>query len=93
LNSIGKPGILGIETRGGAVIEREATTGREGKRQLPDPEKARAMLAAFSSVGVHSFDVTMTDIEGKKTGFQASRSNDEIAHAINRALDAATKLQ
>ena len=75
------------------MIEREATTGREGKRQVPDPEKARAMLAAFSSVGVHSFDVTMTDIEGKKTGFQASRSSDEIAHAINRALDAATKLQ
>ena len=28
--------------------------------------KAHAMLAAFSSVGVHSFDVTMTDIEGRK---------------------------
>ena len=93
MNSIAKAGILGIETRGGAVIEREATTGREGKRQLPDPEKARAMLAAFSSVSVNSFDVTMTDIEGKKTGFQASRSSDEIARAINGALDAATKLQ
>jgi len=55
----------------------------------PDTSKAQAMLAAFASVGVRSFDVTMTDIEGEKTGFQPNRPIDELSRAIGKTLAAA----
>jgi hypothetical protein len=51
------------------------------------------MLAAFSSVGVRFFDVTMTDIEGEKTGFQTSRPVDHLRRTIGRAIGAAIELR
>ena len=49
----------------------------------------RAMLAAFASVGVRSFDVTQTNIEGEKTGLQPNRPIDELSRAIGKNLAAA----
>ena len=57
------------------------TDSREGK--------ALAMLSAFSSVGVHSFDVTLTDIEGEKTGFQINRPIETLRRSIGNAIGAA----
>lgn len=62
-----------------------ATDSREGK--------ALAMLDAFASVGVRFFDVTMTDIEGEKTGFQTSRPVDHLRRAIGKAIGAAIELR
>jgi len=61
------------------------TESREGK--------ALAMLAAFSSVGVHSFDVTVTDIEGEKTGFQINRPIEALRRSIGKAIGAAIELR
>jgi hypothetical protein len=51
------------------------------------------MLAAFSSVGVHSFDVTFTDIEGEKTGFQIKRPIEALRRSIGKAIGAAIELR
>jgi len=59
----------------------------------PDTSKAQTMLAAFASVGVRSFDVTMTDIEGEKTGFQPNRPIEELSRAIGKTLAAAIELR
>ena len=40
------------------------------------------MLAAFASVRVRAFDVTMTDIDGAKTGFEVNRPMDELSRSI-----------
>src|SRR5271170_4395146 len=69
-----------------------AVNDRAGKGS-PDAGKARAMLNAFASVGVRSYDVTITDIEGEKVHFQLNRRGDELARTIAKALDAATELQ
>lgn len=61
------------------------TDSREGK--------ALAMLTAFSSVGVRSFDVTFTDIEGEKTGFQVNRPIETLRRSIGKALYAAIELK
>lgn len=58
------------------------TESREGK--------ALAMLSAFSSVGVRTFDVTLTDIEGEKTGFQINRPIEDLRRSIGKALSTAT---
>jgi hypothetical protein len=41
-------------------------------------EQAWQMLDVFASLGVHSFDLTRTDIDGHKRGFHAARSWKEI---------------
>jgi hypothetical protein len=51
--------------------------------------QALAMFALFASVGVRSFDVTFTDIEGEKTRYQVNRSVDELWHTIDKALHSA----
>lgn len=51
------------------------------------------MLNAFASVGVRSYDVTITDVEGEKVHFQLNRRGDELARAIGRSLEAATVLK
>jgi RepB DNA-primase from phage plasmid len=58
-----------------------ATESREGK--------ALAMLTAFSSVGVRSFDVTLTDIEGEKISFQINRPIETLRRSIGSAIGAA----
>jgi RepB DNA-primase from phage plasmid len=62
-----------------------ATDSREGK--------ALAMLTAFFSVGVRSFDVTFTDIEGEKTGFQINRPIEILRRSIGKAIGAAIDLR
>jgi hypothetical protein len=59
--------------------------------QEPDDntKQALGMFAAFASVGVRSFDVTFTNIEGEKIRFQVNRSVDELRHLIDKALHAA----
>jgi hypothetical protein len=55
----------------------------------PDTKQAQAMFAAFVSVGVRSFDVTITSIEGEKIGYQVNRSVDQLRNTIDKALQAA----
>lgn len=55
----------------------------------PDTSKAQAMLAAFASVGVRSFDVTLTDIEGEKISFQVNRPIETLQRSIGNAIGAA----
>jgi len=54
---------------------------------------ALAMLDAFASVGAASFDVTLTDLAGEKTGYQANRSVEELRRSIRACLEAADRLQ
>lgn len=58
-----------------------------------DAGQALAMLTAFASVGARSFDVTMTDVNGEKTGYQVNRSLEELRRTTGRALQAAATLQ
>jgi len=71
------------------------TTGNDhgAWKGSPDATKARAMLNAFASVGVRSYDVTITDIDGEKVHFQLNRRGDELARAIGRSLEAAIALK
>jgi hypothetical protein len=51
--------------------------------------KALDMLNAFASVGVHRFDVTFTDLDGKKLengGFLGNRDVNELRRMIGRIL-------
>jgi len=59
----------------------------------PDTNQALAMFAAFASIGVRSVDVTLTDIEGEKTGFQINRPIDDLRRTIGKALNAAIELR
>jgi hypothetical protein len=59
----------------------------------PDEKQALAMLSAFQSVGVRSFEVTFTDIEGDKTGYQRYRSIENLRQTITKALRAAHEVQ
>jgi hypothetical protein len=59
----------------------------------PDAKQALAMLLAFESVGVRSFEVTFTDIEGDKTGYQPYRSIENLRQTIKKALGAAHEVQ
>jgi hypothetical protein len=59
----------------------------------PNLDQARAMLTAFASVGVHAFDVTLTDIEGVKLRFELNRKIDDVDRAIERALPAVADRQ
>ena len=57
-----------------------------------DTGEALAMLAAFASVGVHAFDMTITDIEGNKVEgkFRARRSLEDLRRTLRRTLQEAT---
>jgi len=57
----------------------------------PDAKQALAMLSVFESVGVRSFEVTFTDIEGEKTGYRLPRPVEELRRIITKALHAATE--
>ena len=61
--------------------------------QPPDAKQALAMFSAFESVGVRSFEVTFTDIEGEKTGYQPYRSLEDLRRTILKALHAASEVQ
>jgi hypothetical protein len=56
----------------------------------PDTNAALKMLAAFVSVGVRAFDITLKNLEGAKVGFQSNRSVEEIRQSIGKRLEAAT---
>ena len=51
-----------------------------------DTEQALMMLQAFESIGVRSFDVTMTNTEGEKTGFRKDRQSSDLKSTIGRGL-------
>jgi RepB DNA-primase from phage plasmid len=57
--------------------------------------KALELLQAFASVGVKAFDVTLTDLEGKKPpkGYYAHRSLHQLQHTIGPLLRDATARQ
>jgi hypothetical protein len=61
--------------------------------QQPDAKQALAMFSAFESVGVRSFEVTFTDIEGEKTVYQPYRSLEDLRRTITKALHAASEVQ
>jgi len=54
---------------------------------------ALAMLDTFASVGATSFDVTLTDLAGEKTGYQAKRSVEELRHSMRSRLEASARSQ
>lgn len=56
-------------------------------------DAACRMLEIFASVGASSFDVTLTDLAGEKTGFQSNRSRGELRHSMRRRLEAADRLR
>ena len=49
------------------------------------------MFSAFESVRVRSFEVTLTDLDGNKTGYQPRRPVEELRRTITKALQAATE--
>ena len=58
--------------------------------------KALDMLNAFASVGTHAFDVTFTDLDGKKLekgGFLSNRTVNQLRHAIGPLLKETTAQQ
>jgi hypothetical protein len=55
--------------------------------------QARAMLAAFASVGALRFDLTFTDITGGKTGFLTSCSFDRLSPQLEPILQDAVARQ
>ena len=58
--------------------------------------KALDMINAFASVGAHAFDVTFTDLVGKKLdkgGFMSNRSVNQLRHAIGPLLRETTAHQ
>lgn len=55
--------------------------------------QALAMLDAFASVGALAFDVTLTNLAGEKTGYQANRSVDELRQSIRNRLGTAVRSQ
>jgi hypothetical protein len=59
----------------------------------PDSKAALEMLAAFASVGVARFDVTLTDLAGAKVGFRPGRSIDALRQIIPPLLIEATRKQ
>ena len=59
----------------------------------PNNKQALKMLAAFGSVGVTAFDITMTDLAGEKVAFQSGRSLTEMSQTMNSRLDSATLKQ
>jgi RepB DNA-primase from phage plasmid len=60
-----------------------------------DVNKALDLLNAFASVGVKAFDVTLTDLEGKKLpkGYYCNRSLHQLRHLIGPMLRDATAHQ
>ena len=54
-----------------------------------ETNKALDMLDAFAGIGVKSFDVTFTDLDGNKLGkggFLRDRSVSQLRHAIGMLL-------
>ena len=66
---------------------------RNTGRGIVDNRKALDMLDAFASVGVRSFDVTMTDMKGDKIprGFQPNRGVDQLRASIGALIERATR--
>lgn len=56
-------------------------------------DAACRMLEAFAGVGASTFDVTLTDLAGEKTGFQSNRPLAELRYTMRRRLEAADRLQ
>jgi RepB DNA-primase from phage plasmid len=59
----------------------------------PETQQALDMLDVFASVGVTAFDVTLTDLAGEKTGYQANRSAAELRRTMATRLKAAASSQ
>jgi hypothetical protein len=51
------------------------------------------MLAAFASVGVMSFDLTLTDVAGGKVAFRPNQALDQLRTTLPRTLQAAARQQ
>lgn len=64
-----------------------------GKPSTERVTQALAMLDVFASVGVTAFDVTLTNLAAKKTGFQVNRSVDELRRSMDARLEAAARSQ
>src|SRR5437764_555912 len=58
-----------------------------------NPQAALDMLAAFASVGVARFDVTLTDLAGAKAGYRPGRSIEALRQIIPPLLIETTRKQ
>src|SRR5579859_3765 len=54
---------------------------------------ALAMLDSFASVGAETFDLTLTNAQGKKIGFAAAVPLDQLRRRLPRLLDDGAALQ
>jgi len=51
------------------------------------------MLDLFASLGVHTFDLTQTDIDGQKRGFRRAVGYEALRCGMPRLLDSAMRRQ
>ena len=65
-------------------VKQNAAAGRE---------TSPCHVLRFRECGVRSFEVTFTDIEGEKTGYQPYRSLEDLRRTILKALHAASEVQ
>lgn len=71
------------------------------KQKLPSQQRetrgggvaAAEMLDAFASAGAQRFDLTFTDVAGKKVGFRGNRTLDQLRPAISAILQEAAERQ
>lgn len=71
------------------TAENEKHGGAAGQGMTDELIKALAMLDAFESVGVKSFDVTITDLDGSKLskgGFFSRRTLEQLRHSLPMLL-------
>ena len=59
----------------------------------PDVQQGSKMLAAFASVGVTAFDMTLTDLAGEKIGYRPGRSIDALKQILPPLLQEAARKQ
>ena len=59
----------------------------------PDPQQALAMLEIFRSLGVESFDLTLTDLAGEKVGYRPGRRLEALKQIMPTLLAEATLKQ
>lgn len=71
----------------------EQVGGPVGLFDTSPERQALAMLDAFTSVGAESFDLTVTDLAGKKTGFRRDCSTQQLREYMGQMLQSAAARQ
>ena len=59
-----------------------------GEKHGRGVEQAQEMLAVFTGLGVTRFDVTITDIDGRKQGFWGAQSGQQLGRGVGELIEA-----